>query len=234
MGSKRIFILDGHNIIFALPGLNRLQTSGRRAEARTELTDRAERFARASGHRVSLVFDGGGPEHAGPEQGGPVRMPALRVGYAPRAEGGADVRILREARRCLEEGLTVTVVTDDRSTLACALPPGARRMAVREFWLRHIEPPQDPEAKRIEGDFSDLEREMLARAAAAEPPGAGRASPPPPADRGTPARARTGAGGRVRPGPDEAAGERVRRKRERGRRRQERRLGRRSVRRGGT
>jgi hypothetical protein len=86
---------------------------------------------------------------------------------------------------------------------------------VRAFWLEHVEPRPSQDDKRVEGDFSDIEREMLAQAAASErlrpvrepaPPARPPASSPPPRD---------------------AAGERRRHKRERGRLRQERHLKRR-------
>jgi hypothetical protein len=103
-------------------------------------------------------------------------------------------------------------VTDDVRTLAIKLPRDVRRLGVREFWLAHLEPRASEDDKRVEGDFSDLERDMLALAAttpAVSPP---RISPQ--VSPGSPGR--------------DASGERLRHKREKGRLRQARRLMRRS------
>lgn len=209
--ATRIWILDGHNVIFALPGLHRLQITDRRDEARRGLVARLRRFARARGETVLVVFDG----NAMPSNPDAVEEPLLEVVYARRGEGEADDRILHEARRRLEQGQTVTVVTDDLRTLAWDLPKGVRHLEVREFWSRHIETPEDPGAKRVDGDFSDIEQALAAQAAVAEPrPGAPappRAPTPPPA-----------------PPPETTIDDRIRLKREQGRQRQERRLGRRS------
>jgi hypothetical protein len=116
----------------------------------------------------------------------------------------------------------VTVVTNDVHTLAVRLPEGVIRTEVQAFWLKHIERADDPSSKRIEGDFSDMEREMMARAALAEPEPEAVLAPaarPAPSDR---------TGKRPSVSADEVArGERIRRKKERGRLRQERRLKRR-------
>lgn len=178
MPPQRIWIMDGHNMIFAIPGLERLQVSDRREEARAGLTDRLRRFAIARGEKVLVVFDGN-QMLSNPDA---VRSPLFEVVYSRRGEGVADDRILHEARRCHERGLAVTVVTNDVQTLARDLPRGVRHLGVAEFWLKHIEPAaggpgggpagraegargRHADDKRVEGDFSDLEREMLARAA---------------------------------------------------------------------
>ena len=211
---SRHWILDGHNIIFAVGELQRLQTSGRGTEARALLVERLEAFAHRRQERVLLVFDGRGVH--GPQAS---RRAALFEEIYSRGEGGADLRILDEARRLAAQGTVVTVVTNDMRTLANALPREARRLRVRDFWLEHIEPPAGEDEKRIEGDFSDIEQSLLAL---------------PPDQRPRP----------VRPGAASGSGERnaaprsghpaavtreeaVRRKRERGRLRQARLLERR-------
>jgi len=82
-------------------------------------------------------------------------------------------------------------------------------MKVHAFWLKHIEQAADPAGKRVEGDFSDVEREMEAWAAMAEPEPAVQDH----------ARKRPAA-----PSAEAAMAERIRRQKERGRLRQERRL----------
>ncbi len=224
MAPKRIWIMDGHNIIFAIRPLQQLQVSDRREEARSTLADRLERFALSRGDKVLVVFDG----NETPSSAGAVRSPLFETMYAARGEGGADERIIREAARCVERGIAVTVVTNDQSTLASKLARGVRHLGVREFWLKHIEKQAGEDGKRIEGDFSDVEREMLTRAAITEPALDAREPALPPAREARRAAASSGPGTRLRPGGEETLRERIRRKRERGRLRQERRLGRRA------
>jgi len=215
MTATPIWILDGHNMIFAIPGLERLQVSGRREEARRGLVDRLRRFADARGEKVLIVFDGNDLE-SNPDA---IQEPLLEVVYARRSEGEADDRIIHQARTGIEQGQSVTVVTNDVRTLAGELPDGARHLEVRLFWRKYIEPVRDPDDKRVEADFSGVERELEARAADAEG-GAGSSTRP------------SGAVGPPRmdagpPSAEASPGERLRRKRERGRLRQERRLKRR-------
>jgi predicted RNA-binding protein with PIN domain len=200
--SDRIWIIDGHNVIFALGGLKSLQTSERGGEARALLVERLEVFAHQRHERVIVVFDGRDVA-SHPDA---LRRPLLEAIYSRRGEGAADARILQEAARLARAGALVTVVTNDMATLAHALPREVRHLRVRDFWLRYIEPPEAADAKP-RGDFADIEREMLALAAAVAAE----------SRKGEPVSA-----------PREAAGEDPRRlKKERGRLRQKRRLDRR-------
>lgn len=219
----RLWILDGHNILMAFEDLRHLQASGRGEEARRLLQDRLEEFAGRGGKRVLLVFDGGPRGAAGGSRRGEAGARASRfeVTYS-RGHGGADRLILDEVRLRVERGEAVTVVTDDVATLAGALPRAVRHLGVREFWMAHIETPAEDDAKPVTGNFSDIERELLALEQA-DPPavrrtsGAGRTGSHP-AGESSPARPLSGEALRE---------ERLRRKRERGRLRQERRLKRR-------
>jgi predicted RNA-binding protein with PIN domain len=218
MTTTQIWIMDGHNMIFAIPRLKGLQVSGHREEARRALEDRLRRFAQRRGQEVLVVFDGNDLQR-NPDV---IREPFFETVYARRSDGEADDRIIHEARLRAEQGHRVTVVTNDVHTLAVRLPEGVIRTEVQAFWLKHIERADDPSSKRIEGDFSDMEREMMARAALAEPEPEAVLAPaarPAPSDR---------TGKRPSVSADEVArGERIRRKKERGRLRQERRLKRR-------
>ncbi|HEV8199012.1 MAG TPA: NYN domain-containing protein, partial [Candidatus Polarisedimenticolia bacterium] len=102
-----IWILDGHNIIFALGGLQALQTSGRGAEARSRLVERLQAFAHQQGERVLVVFDGN-ELATNPDE---LRTPLFEIVYTRRGHQVADDRILVEARRRAQAGETVTVVT---------------------------------------------------------------------------------------------------------------------------
>ncbi len=208
-GGRRIWIVDGHNVIFAIPRLERLQVSGRGGEAREGLVDTLRRFALPRRQRVLIVFDGDDLARQ-PEV---VREPFLEVTYTPRSEGGADIRILREARSLLQRGHPVTVVTNDVSTLVRELPDGVEHLEVRPFWRKYIVGAQA--GKRVAGDFSDLESEMLALAGVAEPAAAlvdeRKSLPSPP-------------GGGAHAAEANARRQRVLAKRARGRVRQEHRL----------
>src|SRR5206468_6135858 len=94
----RIWIMDGHNMIFAIPTLQRLQVADHREEARASLADRLERFALARGERVHVVFDG----NALPSNPDAVGKPLFETVYTRRGEETADDRIIRVATRCLE------------------------------------------------------------------------------------------------------------------------------------
>lgn len=224
-----IWIMDGHNAIFAIPALQRLQVSERREEARARLTDSLERFAVARGEKVIVVFDGN-QMFSNPDA---VRRPLFEVIFTRRGEGVADDRIIHEARVRHEQGAVVTVVTNDVATLARHLPRGVRHLGVEEFWLKHIDrrPSGKDDAeggKPIHGDFSDLEREMLAQAALAEPASQARAPALRAPRTGGEGVAPPGSGARARAAGADARADRIALKRERGRLRQERRLRRRA------
>lgn len=214
MSSGRLWILDGHNILMAFEDLRHLQVTDRGEEARRLLEERLEEFASLGGKRVLLVFDGGDRVPAGrSRQGGAGSRAVARfeVVYS-RGDGGADRLILDEVRRRAEMGEAVTVVTDDVSTLAVALPRGVRHLGVREFWMAHIEVPAEEDEKPAAGNFSDIERDLLALEPVAQ------------------ARPRSSGGETSAPPPSAAAlrKEGLLRKRERGRLRHERMLKRRS------
>jgi predicted RNA-binding protein with PIN domain len=210
MPTKRIWLIDGHNIIFAVPSLQALQVTDRRDEARQALADKLEQFAHARGEKVLIVFDGNELASNPDATGGPM----LEITYMRSAEGGADNRIIYEATRRAEQGRPVTVVTNDVSTLAGKLPRGVDHLGVAEFWLKHIEKPPAPGGKRVEGDFTDVESELLAYSAAEEDSAARAAQTT--QDPAAPSVAA--------PSPEQVLREQLRLKRERGRLRQQRRL----------
>ncbi|HUD70531.1 MAG TPA: NYN domain-containing protein, partial [Dongiaceae bacterium] len=206
MPRSRLWLMDGHNMIFAIHDLQRLQVSGSGEEARQGLAERLERFALERRERVVVVFDG----HASASGQRSVQGAHFEIVYARGGAGAADEFIVREARRASEAGLPVAVVTDDVRTLATRLPRGVRHQGVRAFWLEHVEPRPRGDDKPVGGDFSDLERAMLAQAAAQERSRPARNPAPAPS-----------------PPRQDPGGTRRLLKRERGRLRQERRLGRR-------
>ena len=174
MSRTRLWIIDGHNVIFAIPGLERLQVGGRGEEARRVLEEELELFALQRQEQVLLVFDSA--ERASGRSSGRTRQ--FEVVFARGSAGAADDYIVAEARRRSDAGLPVTVVTNDVRTLATRLPKGVPRLDVRAFWLAHVEPRPAADDKRIVGTFSDLEREMLAQAASERPAPPRQAGPP--------------------------------------------------------
>jgi predicted RNA-binding protein with PIN domain len=162
---SRFWIVDGHNVIFAIPRLKTLQLSGRGEEAREGLLAALRRFTQARKARLLVVFDGADV----PSNQDVTREPLLEVVYSPRHPGGADERIIRGAKSLVQQGHRVTVVTNDVITLAALLPKDVDHLKVRPFWEKHVEEVEGSADKRVEGDFSDVEKEMLTRAATAEP-----------------------------------------------------------------
>lgn len=55
MSSRRIWIVDGHNMIFAIPRLERLQVTGHRNQARADLVGTLRRFAETRRQNVLVV-----------------------------------------------------------------------------------------------------------------------------------------------------------------------------------
>jgi len=210
MVTRRIWIVDGHNMIFAIRRLQMLQEADHGEEARRQLVERLRRFAQTRRADVLVVFDGIDL----PWNSDVLREPFLEVAFAARGEGGADARIIHAARSRQKQGRRVTVVTDDVSTLARNLPEEVDHLGVQAFRLKYLDDPAGRTSKRVEGDFSDVEKELEALAAAAEPE---------PRDHRPVGSPRTGA---PRSG-EGAARERIRRKKEKGRQRQERLLKRR-------
>ena len=164
MVMRRIWIVDGHNMIFAIRLLQRLQVDDHGEEARRELVERLRRFAQTRREDVLVVFDGNDL----PWSPDVLREPFLEVAFAARGEGGADARIIRAARSRQEQGRRVTVVTDDVSTLAGNLPEKVDHLGVQAFRLKYMDDPAGRTSKRVEGDFSGVEKEMEALAAAAD------------------------------------------------------------------
>ena len=210
MGKGRIWIMDGHNMIFAIRPLQRFQFEGHGDEARRGLVERLRRFAQTKREDVLVVFDGNDLAW-NPDV---LREPFLEVVYAAPRQGGADARIIHTASSAQEQGRRVTVVTDDLSTLASKLPERVDHFGVQAFWMKYIDDPVARTSKRVEGDFSDVENELEALAAVSElDPRIQRTVDPPRADAPQSA--------------EEVVRERTRRKREKGRLRQERLLKRR-------
>lgn len=223
--SPRIWIVDGHNLIFHIPHLEELQSSGRRGEARRRLEDMLRAFAGSSGERMVVVYDGNRME-GNPDM---IREEDFQTFYALPPEE-ADDRIVYFCRQFMKEGLRVRVVTSDLRTLKKNLPEGVSHVTAREFHSQDLRP-RRTEGKSVRGDFSDVEAELLRRAEESSrrvpkpprprKPPPDRTPPPPPAPEPTPEKQPS----LTMPPMSEDAREAIRRKKERGKRRQNRRHG---------
>jgi predicted RNA-binding protein with PIN domain len=230
--SPRVWIVDGHNVIFQLPQLEKLQAAGRRREARKGLESMMSALAARVGERFIVVYDGNRMER-NPDV---IREEGLQTVYSLPPEE-ADDRIVYLCQELMKGGHRVRVVTSDLRTLGRNLPPGVSLLTADDLRRRFLSA-RGPEEKPVRGDFSDIEAEMLRRAAQSPPPEIPRPAPSRPAPRKPP---------RAEPPPAPAANETsaevdhlrmppmddearaaLQRKKDRGRRRQERRLGKRS------
>ena len=156
---SRVWIIDGHNLIFQVPHLKDLQVSGRRTEARRELEQLLLVFASERQEEVIIVYDGNS------KQGNPdiIQEGFLRTTYSLGfPEEVADHRILYLARQHGSQH-KVSVVTSDVRTLAKELDSTVTHLSVGEFWSRHISTAPPAGSKEVSGDYSDIEAEFLRR-----------------------------------------------------------------------
>jgi predicted RNA-binding protein with PIN domain len=156
---KSIWIVDGHNAIFAIPALSAQQQAGERLEARRGLERMLSRFAQELAHPLVIVYDGNrllpNPDARDTRE--------LRTLYSQPPEEADDriVFLVDEARR---RGQSVVVVSNDRRSLAPRLASGVRMMDVTDFQTRCLAPATriyEPEPSRA--DYADVERHFLER-----------------------------------------------------------------------
>jgi len=134
--TRRSWIVDGHNAIFALPELAALQEAGQGAEARARLEALLLPFASRLRENLVVVYDGN--RRAG---GSAAQGPLLRVLFSEPPDE-ADDWIVDLARAAVRRGRAVTVVSNDRSSLAPRLPAETLVLAVEEFRRRWLEAPR--------------------------------------------------------------------------------------------
>ena len=227
---SRVWIIDGHNLIFQVPHLKDLQVSGQRTEARRELEQLLLVFASDRQEEVVIVYDG----NSKPGNPDTIQERFLSTTYSLGfPEEVADHRILYLARQHGSRR-KVCVVTSDVRTLAKELDSTVTHLSVGEFWSRHISTASPAHSKVVSGDYSDIEAEFLRRDGEAGPEAPTRqprrskgiAVRPPAPTKDAPASSGKSAR-KPAAGPSEAARqEQVRLKKERGRLRQARRLAR--------
>lgn len=125
----RVYIVDGHSVIFTTPELRDLHGSGLRGEiARKELIRILTDFQDRNEVSVILVFDGQGVDNK-PE---PRQEKDIMVIYS-RQHQSADAVIERLAASYAER-YDINVVSNDRAILDSVSSAGAHAMSVRSMW----------------------------------------------------------------------------------------------------
>ncbi|MBP7669387.1 MAG: NYN domain-containing protein [Candidatus Eisenbacteria bacterium] len=131
----QLWIVDGHNAIYALPPLRALHEAGDQAGARAGLEALLLPFAGRLIHPLHLVYDGDLDAPGASERGGsPIRIQFSRP---------ADDRIVDLAQAAAKRGRGVSVVTND-ARLAARLPRSAHVHEVADFLARRIDAPPSP------------------------------------------------------------------------------------------
>ncbi len=157
----RLWIVDGHNAIFAIAPLAGLQRRGQRKLAREGLERLLRPFSEVCGGKLIIVYDGN-TELPNPDA---VHSDTFEVCFSQPPEV-ADDRIKFLARNAIEKGQPVTVITNDVRTLERDLPRGTVTLRVEEFLDRHIEPlaseqDTEPDPGAVLPDVSDIEDYFL-------------------------------------------------------------------------
>ncbi len=154
---ETLWIVDGHNAIFAVGRLCRLQMEGKRQEARRRLELMLEPFARLLNRPLLLVFDGN-ELIPNPEAG---ERAGIRTLFSQPPED-ADDRIVYLTEQARSRGEAVAVVTNDRRSLAPRLASGTGILAIEVFIDQHLQPLL-PEPRKEDG-LSRADRDEIAAA----------------------------------------------------------------------
>jgi predicted RNA-binding protein with PIN domain len=101
-------IVDGYNVIHALPSLKRLMQEASLEAARDSLVERVSVISMVTGVEVTVVFDSNRAASGSESMVGDVRVVFTRKGHS------ADHAIERLAYRAGEVGDVITVATSDR------------------------------------------------------------------------------------------------------------------------
>ena len=154
------WLVDGHNVIYQVPELTRLQTGDNKQEARSGLIERCHRFAVHYDLKIAVVFDG---TQVGPSVETVTRKNLQVVFSSPSST--ADARIIAWAKLLIKDSKPVTVVTDDRG-LRGELNKRVNTLGARAFWrtlsIREGREEKEPfSAPDIEAHFMAKESETL-------------------------------------------------------------------------
>jgi len=228
----RLYLVDGYNFIIEDPRLSGVVHDGDLAEGRRVFREEAAAFARRTGCRVRVIFDGAVDpmSHNDRWEGGGVE-----VSFTSRDEK-ADERLVAVALEMRRRGDTPTIVSNDREGIRDPLLlEGFPLVTTQAFakMIREAAPPRekrgdalsDDEKTKLAAEFLARDAEMRRTRAEART----RPAPPAPPPVAAPAPPVPRAAERPRPAPppppaprrDPAA---LDAKKERGKRKQERRL----------
>jgi predicted RNA-binding protein with PIN domain len=152
---RRLWIVDGHNAIFTLPDLCRLQTEGARQAARRALERLLEPFAGQLARPLLIVYDG----NELPANPDASRSSALHTLYSQPPEE-ADDRIVFLATEARRRDQSVSIVTNDRRSLQVRLPQDVPVIPVEEFCRRFLLDSAAPETD--EKQVSERARQEIA------------------------------------------------------------------------
>jgi len=156
---RRSWIVDGHNAIFAVDALSHLQQTGERQEARRRLEAWLRPFAEHLARPLCIVYDG---NRLAPNPDA-LDFHHMRTLYSQPPEE-ADDRIVYLAQSERQIGRPVTVVSNDRRSLAPRLPAGVITMSVEDFFRDCITPAQPAEERAAPpGDYGDIVRHFVDR-----------------------------------------------------------------------
>lgn len=147
------FLIDGHNLIGALPGIELSDP-----DDELQLLQWLEGFVQATGRRVVVHFDRGALGQPDPPGGA-----RLQVHFAGHPQN-ADQTMVDYLRRLGGEAKNWTVVSSDRAVQIAARHAGAKVMSSRKF-ARHVSDVRDegpaeekPETHLDPGEIEEWER----------------------------------------------------------------------------
>lgn len=148
-----IYLIDGHNLIPHLPGLNLAQI-----EDENRLIALLQDFARQRRCTVEVFFDKAPPGYAGKGRAGNITAHWIEEGKT------ADSAIIAVLQRLGKRAVEVTVVTSDRQILAEARTRRAKTLSSDEFARQLLSartPAASPGAEKPDKPSEDEIEEFL-------------------------------------------------------------------------
>ena len=174
-------VVDGYNVIHALPRLQVLMRSRRADDARRGLLSLLSEYAAATGERVTVVFDAHGRERG---SGDREVVDGVTVLWGSRGTSADHVieRLVSEASRA-GRAIEVCVATNDRLQRELVMAMGGSVMSTEslEARLRSVDQGVGEHAatrrrsaqaaRRLEHSLDDRTRDALERMRRGLPPG---------------------------------------------------------------
>ena len=117
-----LYLVDGHNLIPKLPGLNL-----RQIDDEERLIELLQTFSRVRRHTVEVYFDGAPPGQAGTRSYGSIKAHFVPAGQT------ADEALHRRLKRMQRGARQVTLVSSDRRVLAEARRRQAALLTSEQF-----------------------------------------------------------------------------------------------------